>query len=282
MAATTREALSIHWETIQRMEAAVQETNELHKALKSSEDHTEWLHKQIVNLKREAAVTEVLTTRACDEAADHIKEQDDKIAQLREKLAEYSALLVSAENGDNVPSYIQRMECAVREAADLQEKLRKARSIIDTQEQTIDQLRGELKKLVTIDQLREENDYLNKRCNELKKEVADIKDLMIHTLDDATEHIKKQNLEIEALKAEQALLLDGAEDGDSVPSYRTMKKDYIEAITRIELYKVRLANCRYLAERISATNYDSKVGYLRNCIITETRVNTWEKINGQP
>lgn len=85
------------------------------------------------------------------------------------------------------------------------------------------------------------------------------------------DYSRKRKLELQILREAQDFLLDGYDDGDSVPSYRTMKEGYIAAITKIELFKVRLANCGYFAEQFSGSNASETVR-LKNLIMVEARL----------
>ena len=112
------------------------------------------------------------------------------------------------------------------------------------------------------------------KCEELENEIKAQEALATCACDDAAEHIKKQSEEITKLRKVNTYLLDGCPDGFAIPSYRTIKKQYIEAITKIELLKVRLANCEYYAELALESDDPHVLGrecanrrYLRNIVI---------------
>lgn len=155
---------------------------------------------------------------------------------------------------------IERMEMLENRNAELHKSLREKSDCVVRQDKT-------------IQAERDTRDVLIEKCEELENEIKAQEILTTHTFDEAEELIKKQNAKISMLETMNASLLDGCSDGEGIPTYRTMKKQYVKAITKIELIRVRLMNCAFYAEQALALgNLSFPVRKYFNDIIVESSI----------
>lgn len=110
----------------------------------------------------------------------------------------------------------------------------------------------------------------------VRRERDEFKRALKHTIQDCK---RFQLGKAEAEERYERLKLKG---DDCVPTYRTMKKDYIAAIAKIERLKIRLANCGYFAKWVLDHDMQNSVQRNLRNIVTEADINSQkEKTNGK-